>query len=305
MATFQYRAGKWRVAIFRKGVRKSASFATKAEAQAWAGRVEFSIVQPSRKTLHDALQRYLETVSIHKRGERWERTRIALFKRKLQDRALSAFTPDQVAKWRDSRLKEVSTGSVRREMSLFSHILATATKEWGWIEVNPFSSVKRPPDGKPRDRIVTDEELSAFIAACRTDIERRVGNAFAFAIETGMRAGEIVGIDPIHISKKTVVLPLTKNGSARIVPLSAKARQILPKQGFGLTSAQLDVHFRAVRDRLNQDYTFHAARHTAATRIGQSGKISVFELARMFGWKDLKMAMRYVSSDITSIADRL
>lgn len=305
MATYQFRAGRWRAAVFRKGVRKSASFDTKAEAQAWAARVEFAAKNTTRKTLHDAFKRYVESVSIHKRGERWERARIAAFKKQLPDRKLVAFTSDQVSTWRDDRLKVVSSGTVRREMNLFGNILETATGEWGWLEVNPFRKVKRPPDGDPRRRVVTEAELTAFIKACQSPMQKRVAGAFAFAIETGMRAGEIVGIRPEHIAAKHIILPRTKNGDERKVPLSAKARALLPKQGFNLTSAQLDVHFRDIRDRLGQDYTFHAARHTAATRIGQSGKLSVFELAAMFGWRDLKMAMRYVNTDISRLADRL
>lgn len=305
MATYQFRAGKWRVAVFRKGVRKSASFANKAEAQAWAGRVEFSVTNTTRKTLHDALQRYIETVSIHKRGERWEKLRIAAFKRQLPNRALSAFTSNDVAKWRDKRLETVSTGTVRREMNLFGNILKTAESEWKWIEVNPFRTVKRPPDGKPKDRVVTDDELEAFINECRTPIEKRVGRAFAFAMESGMRAGEVVGISDGRKNPKLITLPETKNGDARTVPLSRKARTLLPAQGFSLTSAQLDIHFRNVRDRLGQDYTFHSARHTAATRIGQSGRLTPFELCKMFGWRDLNMAMRYCHSSIIDMADRL
>lgn len=305
MATFRKVGEKWRAEIARKGVRKSAMFTSKAEAQAWAGRVEFSVTNIPRKTLHDALQRYVETVSIHKRGERWERVRIAAFKAQLPDRKLTAFTSDQVSKWRDERLKTVSTGTVRREMNLFGNVLETATVEWKWLEVNPFRSVKRPPDGDPRRRVVTDDELTEFIEEARSPLEKRTAIAFAFAVETGMRAGEIVGIRKELITPKTVILPLTKNGSERTVPLSVKARKLLPANGFNLTSAQLDIHFRNVRDRLGQDYTFHAARHTAATRIGQSGKLTPFELAAMFGWRSLKQAMSYVNSSISDIADRL
>lgn len=312
MATYQKRLGRWRVAIFKKGVRKSASFDTKEEAQRWASEIEFKVSRPTRHTLHDALQRYADTVSIHKRGQRWERVRIAAFKRQLPDRQLSAFTSDQVSKWRDGRLnpedpkaKPVSTGTVRREMNLFGNILKTAESEWKWIDANPFKGVKRPPDGDPRRRVITDDELTEFIGACRSHLEKLAGKAFAFAIETGMRAGEIVGIRAEHAQPKTVMLPRTKNKTSRLVPLSAKARKLLPREGFGLNSAQLDVHFRNVRDRLGQDYTFHASRHTAATRIGQSGKLTPFELAAMFGWKDLNMAMRYVNSSILDIADRL
>lgn len=305
MASYEKRLGKWRVAIFKRGVRKSATFDTKEEAQRWAAKVEFAATHIPRKTLHDALGRYLETVSIHKKGERWERARVAVFKRQLSNRLLSAVTPDALAAWRDKRLKEVSTGTVRREMNLFAAALETATVEWGWLEANPFRKVKRPPDGKPRERVITDAEVSEFVACCTSPLQARVAAAFLFALETGMRAGEIVGIKSEHVRDKFVFLPATKNGTERKVPLSVRARAILPKVGFSLNSYQLDIHFRKIRDKLKKDYTFHATRHTAATRIAQSGKLTPFELAAMFGWKDLKMAMRYINTEASDIADRL
>lgn len=293
--------------IARNGVRRSASFATKAEAQKWASTVEFRLRKDTPKTLYDAFRRYEETVSHHHKGKRWEIVRITAFKRQWTDRKLSAVTSDAIAKWRDDRLKVVSSGSVRREMALFGAILSTACREWGWIESNPMAAVKRPLDNKPRDRVISDDERNALVAACRTPLERRMGEAFLFALETGMRAGEICGIRAAHISPSFVLLPETKNGQARRVPLSKAAKVYLPPDGFGLNSKSLDVHFRRVRDRLGFDFTFHATRHTAATRIGHlvGSVLSLFEFADMFGWRDLKIARRYVHTDIAKLAERL
>lgn len=307
MATFRKIGDKWRVEVVRKGVRKSAYHATKAQAEHWARDTETLILSQklTNKTLYNALDRYQTSVSVHHKGNRWERTRLAKFKRELADMPLAALTPDVISKWRDTRLKSVSTGTVRREMGLFRGVLVAAWREWGWVQSNPFEKVQRPPDGKPRARVISDREVAAFVAACRSPMQKRVAQAFQFALETGMRAGEICGIRSGHISKVYVELRDTKNGSARKVPLSVKARQLLPEDGFGLNGAQLDIHFRNVRDSLKVDYTFHATRHTAATRIGHSGKLSPYELCAMFGWRDTKMALRYINSDISSIADRL
>lgn len=190
-------------------------------------------------------------------------------------------------------------------MNLFGAVLETATVEWGWLEANPFRKVKRPPDGKPKDRVITESEAEEFVHECKTPLQKLVAAAFLFALETGMRAGEIVGIKQNQISEKFVTLPETKNGTARKVPLSRKARDLLPVIGFQLNSHQLDIHFRKVRDKLGRDYTFHATRHTAATRIAQPGKLTPYELCAMFGWKKLEMAMRYINTQASDIADRL
>lgn len=308
MATFKKRPnGTWRAEIVRVGIpyQTKDGFRTRRLAEEWAHPIEFAAKNTPRKTLHEAVQRYQETVCVHHKGERWERTRIAAFKRQLPDRLLTSVTSDALSRWRDERLKTVSTGTVRREMSLFGAILQTTTVEWGWIEANPFKRVKRPPEGKPKDRVISDDEVAEFVAACTSPMQLLVAKAFLFALETGMRAGEIVGILEDQIRDKFVILIETKNGSSRKVPLSHKARELLPVNGFNLNSYQLDIHFRKVRDKLGKDYTFHATRHTAATRIAQSGKLTPFELCNMFGWKDLKMSLRYINSSVTDIADRL
>ena len=82
MASIRKRGSSWKVEIFKNSIRKSASFATKAEATAWAAKIETEIVSgkhgriPAGKTFGDLLLRYSEEVSVTKRGERWELIRI-------------------------------------------------------------------------------------------------------------------------------------------------------------------------------------------------------------------------------------
>jgi integrase len=41
-----------------------------------------------------------------------------------------------------------------------------------------------------------------------------------------------------------------------------------------------------------KDFRFHDLRHTAATRMADSGA-DAFTLAAIFGWSDVRMALRY------------
>ncbi len=49
---------------------------------------------------------------------------------------------------------------------------------------------------------------------------------------------------------------------------------------------------KALRDAKIKDLRFHDLRHTAATRMGDAGA-DAFTLAAIFGWSDIRMAMRY------------
>lgn len=126
-----------------------------------------------------------------------------------------------------------------------------------------------------------------------------------------MRSGEIVGLrwDDVDLEGRVAHLPITKNGSARDVPLSLEAVRLLealPKADpvFDLDSAQRDALWRKLRDRAGVvGLTFHDARHLAVTRLAK--KLDVLDLARMVGHKNIQMLMRYYNASASDIAKRL
>ena len=194
-----------------------------------------------------------------------------------------------------------------------------ARKEWGVLRHNPVSDIRKPAPTPPRDRRVSDSEIERLVAAAGKDLERKTGraiHAFRFAVETGMRAGEIAGLTwgAVDRDKRVATLPMTKNGTARQVPLSPGALDlidVLPAGDtraespvFRLSSRQIDVLFRKTRDKIGvEDLTFHDSRHEAITRL--SRKLDVLSLARMAGHKDIKMLMVYYNESAEDIAQRL
>jgi integrase len=151
-----------------------------------------------------------------------------------------------------------------------------------------------------RDRLVTGEELERLALSAGADLTKataRAFHAFLFACETAMRAGEITGLTwaRVDIARSTAKLDMTKNGTARDVPLSNEAKRLLlalPKSDpvFNLSARQLDALWRKLRDRAAvEGLTFHDSRHTAITQL--AGRLQVLELARMVGHRDLKMLL--------------
>ena len=139
----------------------------------------------------------------------------------------------------------------------------------------------------------------------------RLPHAFLFAIESGMRAGEIVGMrwDAVDLERRVVTLPMTKNGDARQVPLSSEAVRLLKalpegEPVFQLSSQNLDALFRKMRDRAAiEGLNFHDSRHEAITRL--SRKLDVLALAKMVGHRDIKMLQRYYDATAEELARRL
>lgn len=322
MATYKkLQSGRWQAQVARSGVRRARSFRTKREAQDWASREEYLITEGDAATaaaqkLRDVFGRYAREVSATKRGERWEVIRLErLSKDKIADIRVSEVTPSDFADWRDRRLTEVAPASVSREMTLMSAVMNVARREWGLIKVNPLADVRKPSPPPPRDRRVSPDEIDALVKEAGTDLSRvraRAVHAFRFAVETAMRAGEIVGLtwENVDAERRVAHLPRTKNGSSRDVPLSTAAVALLQdlpgREGrcFDLRSDQLDVMFRRARDGAGiENLRFHDSRHEAITRLAR--KVDVLPLARIVGHKDIKMLMVYYNETAEDLARRL
>lgn len=298
-------SGLWFVQINRRGHRPSKAFASKTAATVWASETERAILDgtfgtvPQDKTLADLLDRYAKEVSVYKKGARWERVRIGLLKRdKIASVRLAVLDSPHVSDWQVRRLKAVSGESVRRERNLLSHAFNIAVNEWKWLKFNPLKAVRRPRGSKPRDRIATDDEISRLLRAGNSNI----GRAIIAALETGMRASEIAS-NP-RIVGKIAVLDTSKTGEGRQVPLSDKALQAL-RGGVGLTAGSISAEFAKLTKACSiKGLTFHDLRHCAASRL--SKRLDVWELCKMFGWKDPKMCLNvYYSNDAEATAKKL
>jgi integrase len=331
MASFGKRGKGWRAQVAIEGVRESKTFSTKAEAVAWAGQRETDIRHGKSsgialdKTCGDAFRKYEKEVSSQKAGAKWEATRLHYLGnqlvdgRPMKDVKLVDLTPAMLGAWRDKRLAEVEASTINRDFALISNVYAVARREWKWVVHSPTTDVRRPKDPASRDRLPTQDEIDRICLACGFDEgpvatkSQAVAVAFLFAIETAMRAGEICKLQPGWIKGPVAHLPAeaNKNGVKRDVPLSRRALELLaflpdPGDGpvFGLKESSLDALFRKARERAAVDgLTFHDTRHAAITRLAK--KLSVLDLARMVGHRDLRMLQIYYNESAADMAARL
>lgn len=324
MATFRKRSSGWRAEVCIKGIRTSATFTTKREAQAWAAQEETRLREDlsgkvPNKPFRELLERYSREVSSKKRGVVREQRMIGVILRDpIAEVSLRMVAPTDIAAWRDRRLTQVSGATVEREMTILSHACSVARREWGWLRTNPVSDVRRPPPTAARTRRPTAEETDKLLFALGYSRETppktasaRVGAAYLFAIETAMRAGEICSLEWQHVNERHVHLPLTKNGYARDVPLSAEACRIIgqlrasnEEEGmvFGISTASLDALFRKAKARaFVEDLHFHDARREALTRLSKI--FDVMELARISGHRDLRVLQNvYYAPSVIDLA---
>lgn len=318
MATISKRGDyQYQAIIRRKGFpSQTRTFETRKEAAKWARDVESKVDQGlfrdrrevEQTTLHDALDRYRRTVTIHKRGKVAEENRIKLLQaRPFAQRSLSSLQSCDFAAYRDTRRQQVSANTVRLELALLSHLYTVAIQEWSMPLEHALKNIKKPRPGPGRERrLVGDEEARLMAALERPEARSAkvwLEACIRLALETGMRAGEILSLDwgQVNLSQGVVRLNMTKNGSARSVALSHAAVdtfQHLPRHIGGRVipnfhdTSGLDRAFKRLCNAAGVDnFHFHDLRHEAASRLAPH--MPVQTLAKVMGWKTLQMAMRY------------
>jgi len=326
MATIEKRGQFWRVKIRRAGLpAQTRTFNSKTDAQQWARGVESEIDKgivvdrrvAQRLSLAEVLERYRREVTPTKRGSADENLRLkAMAQRPFARIRMSALTSSHLAAYRDERLKVVSGATVNREFSVLSHAIDTARREWDvYLPANPCTLVRRPPQGRARNRRLQGDEEQRLLAACRDARNVWLAHFVALAIETGMRRSELLGLQWANVDfpRRIALLTLTKNGESRGVPLSSRAVAILQgipsAHGGGvfqnLTKEALKQSFkRAVRRAGIAGLRLHDLRHEATSRFFEKG-LNVMEVASVTGHKTLQMLKRYTHLSVTDLATRL
>lgn len=325
MASFRKLKDKWLAEVRIKGKYRSKTFGSKGEAKAWADDEERKINKSGDliygKTLGDAFKRYAHEESPKKKGARWEVIRLEKFRRDdIASIQLTDLTSEDIEKW--VKRQDISNSSIRRELQVMSPVL-TKCKKWKWIEESPLKEVEMPEKSKPREKTYTQEQIDrVLLALSYTGVVKnnrhQIAVAFLLALETAMRQGEIWGLFPedIHWEECFAHLEDTKNGDSRDVPLSIRAIKLLrsmpmipSKRIFDFSQASAGVIFRRALQLAGiEEMTFHDTRHTATTRLGREfaqKKLSVLDLAKMTGHKDLRSLMIYFNPNAHDIAKML
>ncbi len=127
-------------------------------------------------------------------------------------------------------------------------------------------------------------------------------NIVIFAVETGMRIGEIAAMEWNHINwdKQTLLIPITKTDKAREIPLSKRVQLILKanlSRSDGRSVSVWDISitqaFGRACKRLGIDnLRYHNLRHEAVSRFFEKG-LNTMEVALITGHQDLRMLKRY------------
>ena len=204
MATVRKRNGKWQAQVRRTGhASRARSFTTKPEAYRWIRETEAELdaseeksvtsVQAGAKllantTIADLLTRYRDTVTPRKRGHVPEVNRLnAFLGQPWASLPLSDTTPQVFSRYRDDRSRQVSPGTIIRELGLLRSVFETAQREWDVpLAANPIEKVRKPRTPEGRTRRLAEGELTTLLKPTSIGRTTWLREAILLAIETGM-----------------------------------------------------------------------------------------------------------------------
>jgi integrase len=241
-------------------------------------------------------QIYLERYAKTKRSRREDERHIRVLSEFFGTLLLSQITRTKVEEFKQIRKDRqtwrgdpVSDGYCNRELGCLRHLLRLAVEE-GVLEAAPI--VRLHKVNNARDRALSEEEYQRLLAVAPSHLWR----ILVCAYETGMRAGEIVGLTWDKVDLKTGFIRLaaedTKTNEKRAIPLSPILKETLEE----IRKEQRDGKVVAIgghvftwqgkplgrqgwkrswatacRNATLEDLRFHDLRHTFVTRKVREG----------------------------------
>ena len=324
MASITRRNGSYRVRIYRKNHNPICkSFSKESDAIQWLkvtqAQLELGLYQePAQRdktpmtSFRDAAIHYMKTNSIHKKIVRSETYRLQILIKRWGNLPVSKVDKSSVISLRDDLLKTGRSGeTINHYFNTISKLFQMLNDEWDLEIPNPIKGIKRMPPSKGRSKRVNLELESLLLNDCDQLLLPLLSSIIQFALQTGMRRGELMGLTwaNVDLSNRKAYLHQTKNGEPRQVPLTRKAMAVLeslPKDServFPMGMSALRSQFERLKRHLEQgwygfganpfsDLRFHDFRHEALSRLSDAG-LNVIELSHISGHKTLAMLKRY------------
>ena len=256
--------------------------------------IEIEEGRPVAGTISDMIHRYMREIS-PKKAPRTHKDEIAsakLLNEVFGKMKPADLRPVHVAQYLDRR-GQTAPVRANREKSLLSHIFSVAMR-WGIVDKNPCRGVARNTE-TPRDRFVTDGELSAFclFAESISDTGKILAYSARLAYLTGQRKGDLLRLRLDKITDEGIYIQQTKTGAKVLIEWTESLRQCvdklrtLPRPISGLylicnRSGQpyTDSGFKALWGRLmtewenkgNERFHFHDLRAKAITKMMEQGR---------------------------------
>lgn len=295
--------GVWYILYYQDGIRHQHSTKTKNHRKAlvYLSNFEKHINKPTNITLSAFIERLLKYSQVNKSAKSAENGKRALnwFFNINGNKALTAITVGDVEYFKAIRLKTVSKTTVNIDLRTCRAAMNVAVK-WGYLEANPFTHAPQRRLPEKERAYLTSGEIKQLLQAIN---QSWLYNIVVFALNTGMRRGEIINLlwTDVDVNKRIIDIRNNdyfhvKGGKNRKIPINETVSQLLPelhqnsKYVFPNQSKDricpryLTRRFKLMilRAGLNSEIHFHHLRHTFATMMIQRG-VPIYEVQQLLG----------------------
>jgi integrase len=267
---------------------------------------KFRIVPKRGAPTFDAVaDKYLDLVSIHKRGHHVERYIIKTLKAFFGKYRVPDLTAEDAEKYKARRASSVEPATINRELTLAKHIMTKAF-EWKLIADNPFRGVRNLRVPKQPKRVLAGDEEIKLLAACERVRSRFLRPLVLLALNTGMRRGELLTLEwsRVDLNQRAIrIINAKSTAGDRDIPMNATVHSLLSelarratsplvfpsnrKQGESLFDLKKGFK-RAVQLAGIQHIRFHDTRHTFATRLVRAG-VDIVSVQHLLGHSKITM----------------
>ena len=329
MAAFLKRGDTWRAQIRRQGQKVvTKTFPTKAQAQAWARKIEAEM--DARRfmdarglaniTLKELIDWYSEEIGgAHPFGKN-KKAVLRIWVRDHGDLSLDKLTADYLTTYIRNRRKAGASGvTIGIDLTYLGGVLKSA-RDLRKLPLNldvisvaraNMAHLKISAKSKERSRRPTEKEIADLCDYLDKHSTLPMRDIIHFAIESAMRVEEITLLRWVDLNEadRTIIIrdrkhPRQKHGNDQEVPLLGETYEIIKRQPrpvcltpedriFPINSKTITTIFPRAKNALGiKDLHFHDLRHEGVSRLFEQG-YQIHEVALVSGHRDWKMLARY------------
>jgi integrase len=208
--------------------------------------------------------------------------------------------------------KKLSVASINRELETLRAVFNYAKRQ-GWMQKSPFEAGKAlitKSAEKERERILSKSEEQALVAQC-VDRRAHLRALIIAALDTALRRGELFKLQwsdvdfntgEIHIRATTTktlserIVNMTSRVEAELRNLWERSTKATDSLVFGITTDIKHSFTSACDEAAIKGFRFHDLRHTATTRMIESG-MPMEQVMKVTGHTQMKTFLRYVNVD--------
>ena len=224
---------------------------------------------------------------------------------------LTDLSTQTIENYLHTRIRETSIFAARKDLANFSCAFNRAVRD-GYLKQNPCKGIRRFKLPEQQPMFYSREEFSRLLEALDSEDLRDI---VKFAINTGMRQGEIISLQwhQVNFEQEIITLDnrthITKTKRIRTLPFNNQVKTILLKRyqnripgqefvftlnGQSIDQERFSKDFKkyVYKARVNPKLNFHSLRHSFASWLVQKG-VSIYVVSKLLGHSNISTTEIY------------